>query len=540
MIKAARLFFVVAVLMFGLTVWGQSPGLPGGLHRVWAVQNAKVFISASKPALEKATIIIRDGLVEAVGVGIPVPPDAETIDGSALIAYPGLIDALGANLLKLPEEKFDETKIYSGNYTDKDRGVTPEFRAFDFLSLGKSTVEKYHKLGILAAQVLPARGILTGQAAVTALGDADKNKAVLLKDAALGVAFEAAGLAIYPNSLMGAIAYVRQAFSDAQDYDLKAGRWKKEMKGLGRPVYNSHLEILSGYLQGRKPVIFFCKSQHDILRALGLAGEFKLDYFIADLGGEAWRVIPDLQKTKARVLCTVSFKPPVTSILTKLGKAEKEKAEKEVYPKNPARLAEAGIPFAFSSLGTDDPKNFLEGVQKAVEAGLSKEKALEALTATPAAFLGLDQALGTIEPGKIAGLVLAEADLLSKEPKIRYVFADGEKVDLLSAKAKEGEKPTVNVSGRWEIVAEGIPKLPIDFLQEEGSLSGKLTTPYGAFDFTGGSVSANEVYFEVNLAVGGQQIDLYFSATVEGDTMRGSIVQGTSGSAEFTAKRIPG
>jgi len=535
-----RWLLAAAFLVSSLPMGGQTPGAGAGLHRVWAITNTRIVVSPSKPALDKATVIVRDGLIEAVGAGLAVPPDAETIDGSKLTVFPGLFDALGASLLKLPEEKFDETKIYTGNYTDKDRGVTPELKAFEYLSLGKSTVEKYHKLGILAAQVLPNRGILTGQASVTALGDADKNKAVLLKDAALGVAFSPAGVSLFPNSLMGTVAYLRQAFSDALDYDLRSGRWRAEMKGSARPAHNSQLEILAGFLQGRKPVIFFCNDRHDILRALRLAEEFKLNSFVADLGGEGWRVIPELQKAKARVFCTVAFKPPVTSLMTKLGKAEKEKAEKEIYPKNPAKLAEAGVPFAFSSLGTDDPKSYMEGVQKAVEAGLAKTKALEALTAVPAAFLGLDRALGTVEPGKIANLVLAEDDLLAKDPKVRYVFADGERVDLVSAKAKEGEKPTVNVSGRWEIAAEGIPKLPIDFVQEEGSLSGKLTTPYGVFDFTGGSVSAKDIYFEVNLAVGGQQIDLYFSATVEGDTMRGTIVQGTSGSTEFTAKRIPG
>ncbi len=540
MTKAARsLGIIVSIgLAFGLL----SKALVAGddLHRVWAIRNAKVLATPLRPPLEAATIVIRDGLIEAIGAGIPVPPEAEVLDGSKLLVFPGLMDALGSGLLKLPEEKFDQLKMYSGEYTDKDRGVTPELKAFDYVSLGKATVEKYHKLGILAAQVMPERGLFTGQASTFVIGDPDKNKAVLIKDSWLGVGFSPTGLMLYPESLMGAVAYVRQAFADAQYFGMNAARWQTEMKGLTRPEYSQKLELLSGFLQARKPVVFLCKNQYDIKRALLLADANKLDYIIADLGGEAWRVIPELQKAKARVLCTVSFKPPMTSVYTKRGKAEKEKAEKEIYPKNAARLAEAGIPFAFSSLGTDDPKSLMEGVQKAVDSGLPKEKAMAALTTTPAAFLGLDRALGTIEPGKIANLVLAENDILSKDPKVRCVFADGAKYELKDTKAKEGEKPTVNVTGRWEITAEGVPKMTIDFLQEEGVLSGKMTTPFGVFDFTGGSVSANEIYFEMTLAVGGQQIELYISAVVEGDTARGSIVQGTSGSAEFTAKRIPG
>jgi len=96
------------------------------------------------------------------------------------------------------------------------------------------------------------------------------------------------------------------------------------------------------------------------------------------------------------------------------------------------------------------------------------------------------------------------------------------------------------VSGKWELTAQGVPNLTVDFVQEEAGLSGKMVTPFGVFDFTGGSVTANQVEFEMTLSVAGQEIDLYISGTVDGDTMRGTIVQDTSGSTEFTAKRIPG
>jgi hypothetical protein len=242
------------------------------------------------------------------------------------------------------------------------------------------------------------------------------------------------------------------------------------------------------------------------------------------------------------VLATVAFKAPGSSLYAQRGRAEREKAEKELYPKNPARLAEAGIPFAFSSLGTDDPKAFAEGIQKAIEAGLPRDKAIEALSKTPAAFLGLDRALGTIEPGKIANVVLSEGELLAKETKVRYAFVDGTRFEFKEAKPGEGEKPAVNVTGKWELAVEGQMgmNLTIDFSQEEAALSGKLVTPFGAFDFTGGTVSGKDVAFEVSLAVGGQSIDLFFSASVEGERMRGSVVMGGAGTSEFTAKRIPG
>jgi len=509
------------------------------LHGVWAVKDCRVAVPG-RPVLAKATVIIRDGLIEAVGPDIAIPADAEIIDAGKLTLHPGLIDGLGQSLLKMPEEKFDAARFYSGEFTDKDRGLTPEIKAFDFAVLGKSTLEKYHKLGLTAVLALPTKGVLTGQASLFSLSSENKNKALLLKDTWLGLGYAPASFMIYPNSLMGVVALLRQEFADAAYYALNASLWTKEPRGLGRPEYNVRREILRDYAAGKKPVVFFCGNQHDIRRSLALAAELKLDYFICDLGSEAQLVVPELKKAGARVLCTVAYKVPTTSLRNQMGKAEKEKAEKEFYPKNASVLAASGVPFAFSSLGTDDPKSFMEGVQKAMEAGLAPDRALEALTSTPAAFFGLGKALGGVEAGQIANLVLVEGDPLAKEPKVKYVFADSQRFDFTKPKAAEGEKPTVNVTGRWEIsMPDAGLNLTADMVQEEGGLSGKMTTPFGAFDFTGGTVSGDQIYFEMNISVGGQDIDLYFSATVTGDTMRGTAIQGTEGSVEFTGKRNP-
>ncbi len=511
------------------------------LHRVWAVKDARI-VTLAGPPLEKATVVIRDGLIEAVGAGLAIPKDAEVIDGAKLTVYPGLIDGLGQSLLKLPEEKIDRARIQSGDFTDKDRGITPGLSAFDHVSLGKAALEKYHKLGFVAGQVMPDRGLLTGRSAIFCFSDPDKNKALVLKDVCLGIGYSPANFTVYPNSLMGVQAYLKQALTDAIYYEQARARWLKEPTGMARPGHDANLEILADYAAARKPVIFLCRNQNDIRRSLALAVEYKLAYFIADLGGEAFEVIPELKKANARVLCTVAFKAPGSSVYAQRGKAERARAEKEIYPKNPARLAEAGIRFAFSSLGTDDPRTFTEGIQKAIEAGLPGNKALEALTRTPAAFFGLDRALGTVEPGKIANLVITEGELLAKEAKVRYVFADGTRFELKETKPGDGEKPTVNLSGKWEMILEegGGQKLTLEFVQEEAALSGRMVMSFGTFEFTGGVVSGKTFSFEIALSAGGQDIDLFVSGSVEGDRMTGSVVQGGAGSAEFTAKRIPG
>ncbi len=124
-LKAGMIF-----LGLGLLISTVPAGPAENLHRVWAVKDCRL-VSPGGPPAAKTTIVVRDGLIEAVGPGIAVPADAEVVDGSKLTVHPGLIDALGQSLLKLPEEKFDTAKLYSGDFNDKDRGLTPELRAFD-------------------------------------------------------------------------------------------------------------------------------------------------------------------------------------------------------------------------------------------------------------------------------------------------------------------------------------------------------------------------------------------------------------------------
>jgi hypothetical protein len=537
--KKARIVPAICLIMLLAAL---SPALrsQADLHRVWAVKDCRIVTQAGPP-IDKGTVVIRDGLIESVGINVEIPGDAEVIDGTDLTVYPGLIDSLGKSLLKLPARTFDQTKMLTGQYTDEDRGITPEFKAFDHFEITKSTLEKYHRAGFTAVQVMPERGVFTGQASVFSLSGTDKNTDVVLRDTSLGVGFSVSSVMVYPSSLMGVVALLRQELSDAAYFDKHNKRWSTEMNGIPRPVYSVKQDMLSDYAAGRKPVVFFCRNQYDICRAIDLGAELKLDYFICDSGNEAFRVIPELKKANARVFLPLTFKAPSSSIQAQKGRDVRDSAERELYPKNPAKLAEVGIPFALVSFGTDDPGSFREGIQKAIANGLSPEKALDALTNDAARFLKVEKALGSLEPGKMANLAIVQGDILAEDAKVMYIFADGNKFELKDPATKEGEKPTVNISGKWEIsIEEAGLKLTMDFVQEEAALSGKLTTPFGVFDFSGGTVSGNEVYFEMNLSVGGQDIDLYFTGVVEDDRMTGTVVQGTEGATEFTAKRIPG
>lgn len=509
------------------------------LHSVWAIKDCKIVTQVGPP-IEKGIVVIRDGLIENVGINVSIPADAEVIDGSKLTVYPGLIDVLGKSLLRFPQEKVEEGRVVTGEPTEKERGITPELKAFDYADLSKASLEKFHSSGFTVVHLIPEKGILTGLSSIFSLIDSGKEKAYIPVDSSLGIRFSP-GRRGYPNSLMGVVAFLRQIFSDTIYYNTTKERWKRNMLGIKRPSLDLKLEILKSFVVEKKPVIFLCRNQHDILRAIKLGEEFQLNYFLCDLGSEAFRVINEIKNSNARLILTAGYKAPPTSIYSRLGKEDKEKAEKEIYPKNPAKVAEAGIPFAFSSFETDEPSKFIEGIKKAIENGLPEEIALRALTVTPASFLNLSKALGTIEPGKIANLVLVEGNIFAKDSKIRYVFVDGKRFEIKEKKAEEGKTPQVNASGKWEVTLEspmGTMQFNLELLQEGSSLSGKFISQYATSEFTGGKVSGNEIFFTFSLTFGGQSLDLTFSAVIEGDTMRGTV-QSQMGSMEFTGKRIP-
>lgn len=123
----------------------------------------------------------------------------------------------------------------------------------------------------------------------------------------------------------------------------------------------------------------------------------------------------------------------------------------------------------------------------------------------------------------------------------RLTKRDGRKIEIKEEKDKEGATPAVSVSGKWELSIQGVGVamvLTVYFVQEETALTGKMKTPFGVFDLSGGTVSGNDIYFKMNLPIGSQEQELSFSGTIEGDRITGTVAQGTGESAEFTGRRI--
>ncbi len=111
--------------------------------------------------------------------------------------------------------------------------------------------------------------------------------------------------------------------------------------------------------------------------------------------------------------------------------------DRQLSPTTPAVLVKNGVAFALVS-GAGKTGNFLPGIRKAIENGLSAEDALRATTLAPAKIFGIDRQLGTLERGKIANLVVSDKPLFEKEAKVKRVFVDGREIRLPAEEKKEG------------------------------------------------------------------------------------------------------
>jgi hypothetical protein len=215
-------------------------------------------------------------------------------------------------------------------------------------------------------------------------------------------------------------------------------------------------------------------------------------------------------------------------------------------PSSPAALQKAGVKFAFYFEGIGAPKDALKNAMKAVDAGLAADAALRAFTLNAAEILGVGDRLGSIEPGKIANLVVTDGDPFNEKTKVKMTFVDGHRYDVREP-GRPTAPPTVKLTGKWKISlsgAQGPEEATADLsMAPDGTLSGSLTGVSGAMigsmgtvSIRDGWVSGNQFSFTLSLTFGGSPIDVIFSGTLEGEQMKG-MASGGGAAVDFTGSR---
>ncbi len=443
--RAVALLVAVAVTAPALAAQRNAPS-------TYAITNAKL-VPVSAPVIDKGTIVLRDGLIVALGANVAVPADARVIDGTGLTVYPGLFDAYGsiglasaapavggrgagggpAAALAALAAPATPGRGGDGSTADQPRGVEPELSAATQVRLDEDALDGPRSAGIASALTAPSSGIFQGQSALINLAGANAAAMIVRPNVAQHIGFSSGrgfGGGGYPGSLMGVFAVLRQELLDAQRYrDLKAA-YAKNAKNMQRVEFDPSLEALLPALAGQQPVVMIANQQREIERALDLAKEFGLRVMIAG-GADAHLVASRLKAENVPVLLSINFpRRTVAPAADADPEPLRTLRERVDAPKSAARLAAAGVKFAFQSGGITTWSEFDANIQRAVEGGLAADQAIKALTWQPAELFGVSDRLGSLEVGKIANLTVTKGDLTDKAVRINQLFVDGRPIAL--------------------------------------------------------------------------------------------------------------
>jgi len=399
-------------------------GLRENTPHVHALTNVRL-VQAPGRVLSQATLVIRDGIVEAVGK-VEIPADARIWDMSGRTVYPGLIDAYSHYGLPSEAKETSPPEPSTGPRSWNPE-VRPERQAASLFQPDASRAGALRAAGFTSALIVPRGALFRGTSALVSLGEGTANDQIVLPRVAQHVRLGPSGSGNYPASLMGAIALIRQTLLDA-DWYLRAQRARSKDPALVGPENDRSLEALAEVIQGSVPVVMETDDELNALRADAIAREFGLQLIVRGSGSE-YRRLPAIASTHRPVILPLDFAPApaVGSIEQALQVSLRSLRAWDEEPENPARLQQAGVTFAFGSEGLAKPEFLLSRARTAVRRGLPPEAALEALTTTPARLFGAERSLGTLEPGKRASFIVTDGDLFESSTYILESWVDGKR-----------------------------------------------------------------------------------------------------------------
>jgi len=375
--------------------------------------------------IDGGTVVIADGRIAAVGGSdLAVPEDATIVAADGRWVLPGFIDAhthLGVH---------EEAEGWAGNDTNEMTDPnTAHVRAIDAINPSDLAFRDAVGGGVLAVNVNPGSGNpIGGQTVAIKCWGRTVDAMALRQPSGLKSALGENPKRVYgerkqtPQTRLGTAAVIRDAFTQAGNYIRK---WENPEPGKP-PERDLRMEALVRVLRREIPWRQHCHRADDIATAMRIAEEFGYELVI-DHGTEA-HLLADLIADRGIPVI-------IGPLLTSRSKVELRNRALE----NPGRLAAGGVTIAITTDHPVVPINLLiHQVAMAVKHGLDRDTALQAVTINPARIAGVDDRLGSIEPGKDADVCIWSGDPLDVMSRVERAYIDGREIYRYDEALRQG------------------------------------------------------------------------------------------------------
>ncbi len=464
-------FLFGSVTLFAQDYFPKNDGVKTKNNNYRAFTNAKIYVTPTQ-VIENGTLLIQNGKVVQVGSSVNIPKTSVIEDLKGKYIYPSFIDVFSNFGVKKPKRA--ETRGRSAEYDASREGfywndhIMPENSAISGFVYDKKKAEALRKAGFGVVNTHIQDGIARGTGVLVALNDGGSESKRVLEDKSAQYFSFSKSIAkrqSYPTSLMGATALMRQLYYDMDWY--QKGQVATKDRSLEALTENKGLKQ-----------IFAAGENGNVLRADKIGDQFGVQYAIL-AGGDEYENIRDIKATNAPLIVPVNF--PKAYDVSNPYQAHyvslKDMRHWNLAPSNPKVLEDNAIDFSFTLHNLKSPADFKSRLMKSIQYGLSKTKALEALTLAPANILGKSNEIGSLQSGRQANFLIASGDIFDKGTTLYENWVQGAK-NVIQAKDQKDIRGDYSLSLEGKTysfsIAGEVNKPKVTVKQDTLKLTGKL------------------------------------------------------------------
>ena len=458
--------------LFAQDYFPENDGVKSKNNNYTALTNAKIYITPTE-IIDNGTLLIQNGKVVQVGKSVSIPKNSVVTDVKGKSIYPSFIDVYSKFGVEQPKRKPGGRR--SAEYDPSREGfywndhVMPENKAITKYTYDDKKAKELRDAGFGVVNSHIQDGIVRGTGVLVALNSTGNDANRILDDnSAQYLSFSKSLIKqqSYPTSLMGAMALLRQMYSDSKWY--AAGNSNTTDRSL------EALNANTGLVQ-----IFEAKDKDNALRADKIGDANGIQYVIL-AGGNEYERIADIKGTGAKFILSLNF-PDAYDVSNPYAAemvALKDMRYWNQAPSNPKVMADNGIAFSITTYDLKSPSMLKAKLMKAISYGLPKTKALEALTTVPADILGKSGSIGSLQVGRHANFLITSGDIFDKGTTVYENWVQGNK-NVINDKNLKDIRGTYQLSAggmTYEMAISGeVGKPKVEIKQDTNKLKSKIS-----------------------------------------------------------------